>query len=368
MQDNVADKFAEVLAKHACRSLRREKSALTGADIGSVLSNPMVSLPALGAGLGGIGGYYSGDDEKSKKRNAMWGGLAGLLSGGGAGLMSAAAGGAATPPPGAGGAIGPAATAPGAAGGTGPAATAPGGGGGWRDWVPDLPAWVNNAVGGPTTDPRSTENLNTVTPVAGGGLAAMLSKVLPTDPITRWLGDRGQVARMLGYTAPGTKGGLPTKPFAQLVDALRAGVPVAPAALVMPKGLTPQEELAWRTSYPVQTNQRTLAVEANLRKVVDSGSWGPSLSQLSPNPTLDRLDRAADVTRAIGDMDPGGSGKPLRKSLPVHQTLALTDRVPAARRLRHLGAAGIAAALVHSQNPTLAGNLQNWIHNIRYPR
>lgn len=115
MDPKVAEKFAQALADCAVRqdsaALRKEAAAyqLVKQAEGDLRASPYIYGPAIGALLGGAGGYFSEDDEKKKLRNILYGAGIGGLSGLGlaglgdaasryyAGAPSAAAGSAAAP-------------------------------------------------------------------------------------------------------------------------------------------------------------------------------------------------------------------------------------------------------------------------------
>lgn len=97
MDAKVAEKFAQALAECAVRQnnvgLRKEAAAyqLIKQAEGDLRASPYIYGPAIGALLGGAGGYFSEDDEKKKLRNILYGaGIGGLTGLGVAGLGDAA--------------------------------------------------------------------------------------------------------------------------------------------------------------------------------------------------------------------------------------------------------------------------------------
>lgn len=97
MDPKVAEKFAQALADCAVRqdnvALRKEAAAyqLVKQAEGDLRASPYIYGPAIGALLGGAGGYFSDDDEKKKLRNILYGaGIGGLSGLGIAGLGDAA--------------------------------------------------------------------------------------------------------------------------------------------------------------------------------------------------------------------------------------------------------------------------------------
>lgn len=86
MDQKVAEKFAQALAECAVRQnhagLRKEAAAyqlIKQSD--AMQASPYIYGPAIGALLGGAGGYFSDDDEKKKLRNLLYGVSIGGLSG-----------------------------------------------------------------------------------------------------------------------------------------------------------------------------------------------------------------------------------------------------------------------------------------------